>query len=349
LKMKKRKSLYFPVVMAIILFFGLLTLVESSAWARAGAGGSYGSRGSRSYSAPSTPSSPSPSRPYSGPGSVPGAGSYPGAGNRPSSGWFSGSPFLQGLAGGVAGGFLGNMLFGGGGGHAAGGMGGYGGGGIGLFDIIILGLLLYFGYKFYKRWRLQKEGTSFYGDVVSPRIESPYGTTRDGSLGTSQDSFAAYGDDLERGLDQIRRIDPNFNEESFKELVQDLFFRIQAGWMNRSLEGIDNLLTAEMSEFFKNEFEAMKQKGRINRLENIAVRKVEISEAWQETGKDYVTVFFTANLLDYTVDDKTGQVVEGDKLNPVKFQEFWTFCRDIGSSRWQLSAINQVGEPVTRH
>ena len=79
------------------------------------------------------------------------------------------------------------------------------------------------------------------------------------------------------------------------------------------------------------------------------MRKVEISEAWQETGKDYVTVFFTANLLDYTVDDKTGQVVEGDKLNPVKFQEFWTFCRDVGGSRWQLSAINQVGESVTRH
>ena len=97
-------------------------------------------------------------------------------------GSFSRSPFLQGLAGGVAGGFLGSMLFGGSGGHAAGPMGGSGGGGIGLFDIIILGLLLYFGYKFYKRWRLQKEGTSFYGDVVSPRIESPYGTTRDSSL-----------------------------------------------------------------------------------------------------------------------------------------------------------------------
>jgi predicted lipid-binding transport protein (Tim44 family) len=62
-----------------------------------------------------------------------------------------------------------------------------------------------------------------------------------------------------------------------------------------------------------------------------------------------VTVFFTANLLDYTVDDKTGQVVAGDKLNPLKFQEFWTFCRDVGTSRWQLSAINQPGESPTRH
>ena len=232
-------------------------------------------------------------------------------------------------------------------------MGTGGGGGIGLFDIIILALLGYFGFKFYRRWRQQKEATqSFYGDVVSPRAESSYAGAphSDPYFPTPQGASLGPSDELEGGLEQIRRIDPNFNEESFKELVQDLFFRIQAGWMNRSMEGIESLLTVEMTEFFKSEFDKMRQQGRINRLENIAVRKVELAEAWQETGKDYVTVFFTANLLDYTVDDKTAQVVLGDKLNPVKFQEFWTFCRDVGGgSRWQLAAINQPGESLTRH
>jgi predicted lipid-binding transport protein (Tim44 family) len=252
------------------------------------------------------------------------------------------------MAGGLAGGLLGSMLFGGSG-HAS-PMGGGGGGGIGLFDIIILGLLAYFGFKFYRRWQQQRATTSFYGDAAPPRAEIPYGATQaDPYPGRPQELSGGYDNDLERGLDQIRRMDPSFNEEAFKELVQDLFFRIQAGWMNRSLEGIEGMFTAEMAEYFQREFAKMKQQGRINRLENIAVRKVEISEAWQETGKDYVTVLFTANLLDFTVDDKTGQVVAGDKLNPSKFQEFWTFCRDVGQSQWQLSAINQPGEPATRH
>ena len=344
--MNQRMSPHFAVVVMIFVLFLSSTMLESNAWARAGGGVSSGSRGGRSYSTPSMPSSPSPSSPGSGYG-APGSGGYPGSANQPSSGSFSRSPFLQGLAGGVAGGFLGNMLFGGRGGAAAGPGGSGGGGGIGLFDIIILALLGYFGWKFYKRWRMQQKGTtSFYGDVVSPRSEIPYGAASGGSY---QNPAGSYDDDLERGLDQIRRIDPSFNEESFKELMQDMFFRIQAGWMNRSLEGIENMLTAEMSGIFQSEFAKMKQQGRSNRLENIAVRKVEISEAWQEAGKDYATVLFTANLLDYTVDDKTGQVVEGDKLNPVKFQEFWTFCRDIGGSRWQLSAINQMEEPTARH
>jgi predicted lipid-binding transport protein (Tim44 family) len=146
----------------------------------------------------------------------------------------------------------------------------------------------------------------------------------------------------------MEQSDPSFSEEALKETFQDLFFRVQVAWMNRSIEGGQDIVTDEMAEFFRTEFDAMKSKGRINRLENIAIRKVEPSEVWQEAGKEYVTVLFTANLLDYTLDEKTGQVVGGDKLNPVKFQEFWTFSRDIGSSQWKLSALNQATELPAR-
>jgi predicted lipid-binding transport protein (Tim44 family) len=86
----------------------------------------------------------------------------------------------------------------------------------------------------------------------------------------------------------------------------------------------------------------MKQKKRINRLENIAVRTVDITEVWQEAGKDFITVRYYANLLDYTVDEDSGQVVSGSKTEPVKFEEYWTFTRPVGNNPWQLSAINQV-------
>jgi predicted lipid-binding transport protein (Tim44 family) len=55
-------------------------------------------------------------------------------------------------------------------------------------------------------------------------------------------------------------------------------------------------------------------------------------------------VLFTANLLDYAVDEVTGEVLSGSTSSPVKFQEFWTFSRNHGSSQWQLSGINQTDE-----
>ena len=86
----------------------------------------------------------------------------------------------------------------------------------------------------------------------------------------------------------------------------------------------------------------LKRKKQVNRLENIAVRTVEITEAWQEAGKDFITVRFCANLLDYTVEEATGQVLSGSKTDPVKFDEYWTFTRPVGNNPWQLSAINQA-------
>lgn len=254
---------------------------------------------------------------------------------------------LQGIAGGMAGGLLGSMLFGGTG-HAA-SRGGMGGSGIGLFEILILCLLAYLGYRFYISRRSRAAGAGLFGN--STNFEGNPGVGSGGFGGESQEGHGAYsfGGEVEKGFQQIRSSDPGFNEERLKEELQDLFFSIQAAWTKRSLKGIEEKITSEMSEFFTSEFESMKGRGIINRLENIAARKVEPTEVWQEIDKDYVTALFTASLLDYTVDEKTGTLISGDKINPVKFMEFWTFCRETGTRQWKLSAVNQLKETTDRN
>jgi len=311
------------LMLSTILFLAVSQTLELPAWARAGGGFSSGSRGSRSFSSPSMPSRMSQS--FS-----PGMSPYQGFGYRGSP-----SPFWSGLAGGIAGGFIGNLLFGG---RAFGGPMGYGyGGGPGLLDVLIIGALIYFLYRFFTSRRGRP--SMYHEEVESyPR----YGRAYDDG-GQPADTPPLI--EVERGLEEIRRADPSFTTENFLETAEDLFFRIQAAWMNRSLDGVKNLLTIEMRDYFSGEFERMKQQHIINRLENIAVRKVEPAEVWQESGRDFITVLFTANLLDYTVDDNTGEVMEGDKLNPVKFQEFWTFSRGVGAGQWQLAGINQLNQP----
>lgn len=256
------------------------------------------------------------------------------------------SPFLQGMAGGLAGGFLGSLLFGGMG-HASGEA--PGGGGLGFLDMIILGLLLYFLWRFIKRRRSPAGPSGHNGHGGDGSTLGDYGSAQAGSPYPAAGAYGAGSQDaIRRGFEQIFRTDPSFDANALRDLVQDIFFQVQAGWMNRSLEGILELVTPEMARSFAEEFDEMKRAGRTNRLENIAVRRVEPAEVWQEAGKDYITVLFTANLLDYTTDDASGEVVEGDRLNPVKFEEYWTFCRDIGSPHWQLSAIEQAHEPAQR-
>lgn len=95
----------------------------------------------------------------------------------------------------------------------------------------------------------------------------------------------------------------------------------------------------QLLEEYEQHFKDLKQQGRLNRLENIAVRNVELTAAGVQDREMFVTVRFTANLLDYTVDEKSGEIVKGDSENSVKFDEAWTFAAPAGSREWKLEGI----------
>ena len=250
--------------------------------------------------------------------------------------------FGGGLLGGLAGGMLFRSLFGGPAAQSGttGTAGATGGGGIGMMDILLLAGIAYLIYWYIKKKRREAEATAGYyqssGNVeLPPQPQYPplYDQPQAAALGSDQD--------LERGLANIRQYDPYFDEAKFQEWGTDTFFKIQGAWANRDMATVRTLLTDEMYRIFQGDAEALKAQKKINRLENIAVRSVDITEAWQESGSDFITVRVFANLLDYNVDETTGQVVEGSKTDPVKFEEYWTFTRSVGNNPWKLSAINQ--------
>ena len=321
---------YARVLGIVLILLGIFAAaVPDEALARAGGSRSFGSRGSRTFSSPSrTYSTPAPS---TAPSARPLGSSSPAPLGQP-------SPLgglWRGMAGGLLGGMLGGLLFSGLG-HA-GGLGAGGGMGFGLLDMLLLGGIAYGIFWMIRRNRAQAapagayHGTGMREDRVSPG----------GGVATLEPQLGG-AEDRSRGIGHIRQMDPAFSEGAFADWCTDAFFRIQAAWMRRDVEGLRPLLTDEMAASFRQEIEASRAKGQINRLENVTVRSVEIAEAWQEQGQDFVTVRFLANLLDYTVDEGSGAVVAGSASEPVKFEEFWTWVRPVGPNAWRLSAIHQA-------
>ncbi len=310
-----RKNWKTGVTLFIFLFF-FIGIMELDAFARAGGGMSSGSRGSRSFSSPSRPySAPTPSQPMT-----------PQLPQQQPSMWRS-------LAMGVAGGFLGSLLFSGLS-HGM-GSGGFGGSGIGLFEIILIGGLLYVLYM-----RIQRRKEAAYTAGYSYQTgASPSTGQQTGFADSSRDQGYAEGD-TQTGLRHIRQMDASFDEARFSDLCMDNFFKIQGAWINRDMTVVRNILTEEMFGILQRDGDKLKAEKKINKLDNIAVRSVEITEAWQEGGMDFITVRFLASLLDYTVSE-SGDVLSGSKTEPVKFEEYWTFTRPVGNNNWQLSAINQ--------
>jgi predicted lipid-binding transport protein (Tim44 family) len=146
---------------------------------------------------------------------------------------------------------------------------------------------------------------------------------------------------LDGGIGSARRVDPNFDPGRFGETVSHLFLKLQAAWTARDAERAAEVLTPELAAVFQSDCDRMRAEGRINHLEQIAVRAVEVTEAWQEQGQDYVTVRLQASLIDYITDEHDSRMLDGSQAEPVRLDEFWTFVRPVGPNRWKLSAIEQ--------
>lgn len=318
--MKRTVALTALVVMVLA---PLLWTVD--AWARAGGGSSGGSRGSRSFSSPSPAS---PSRPTSPPSSL----QQP-APQRP--GW-------GGMLGGLlAGGLIGSLLFG--------GLGSGLFGGIGLLELLVIGGLIWFAMSYMRRQHSAAPpgyassgsfGDSFGGGYGSGSGAPGWQPGGASASAATVEAPASRGE-IERGLGFIRQMDAGFDPARFTEAAEDIFFKVQAGWMARDMGAAAPVLTEEMRAILQRDCDRLRAEGKINRLENIAVRSVEITEAWQERGDDYITVRFLASLLDYTTDESGARVLEGSRTEPVKFEEYWTFLRPVGPNPWRLSAIQQ--------
>lgn len=232
--------------------------------------------------------------------------------------------FMKGLAGGLLGGAIGAMLFG----------SLMGGEGMGILPILIFAGL---GFYLFRRFSRSRQSA----------LAGPGNASRTGPAGFDPGNTAPVADSpqtLAQGLDEIRRTDAAFDPAAFMEKASDCFFQVQAGWMRRDLDSYRGLLGDQLASEYEVEFARMREKGIINKLESIAIRKVDMVAAGSTGTEDFVTVLFQANLLDYTEDENTGEVVDGSKSQPVKFEEEWTFARPAGTNNWKLEGIEVVKE-----
>jgi len=243
---------------------------------------------------------------------------------------------LRNVAGGMAGGFLGSMLFSSLG-SAVGESGASegGSGGVGMLEILLMAGLGYFVFRW---WKSRQQVAPAYAGTNAYRST---GSFNNQLIGSSRQML-----DIDNGGIDTKKFLAFSKEAIDQDLASDIFFKVQGAWTRRDVNSMDELVTDQMREIFVTEIAELKQRKEINRLENIAVRRVEVGDSWSEDGLTFAKVRFTANLLDYTVNEASGAVVGGSVSAPVKFEEDWIFVQSHRSNSanegWRLAGIEQV-------
>ena len=311
------------LALAVLTLAALLALQAGDALARAGGGGS---RGSRSSSAPARPAPMSPSNPSSPSRSLSSPTSPTSTPQPARGGWFGG--MMGGLAGFALGGLLGSMLFGGFG-HGF-------GGGIGLLEIILIGGGLFLLFRFMSARRAAQPA---YATAGAPYAGGGY--AGGGVQDVTVPEPSAVASDLDRGLAHIRSMDSTFDPGVVSDAARGLFGDVQRALTARDMSPVSARVTSRMYTELTSQCDRLRAARQSNRMEGINVRRSEVTEAWQESGQDFVTVYLAGSLVDYTVDDTTGALVDGAKT-PQEFEEFWTFTRPVGPNPWRLSAIQSA-------
>lgn len=325
-----------------------LALAPALAEARVGGGRSSGSRGSQTYSPPAaTQTAPNQARPVERSMTEPGRNAAaPAQAQRPfgqaagaaTGGFFSRSPFMAGLMGGLIGVGLGGLLFGNG---LFGGISGFAG---------FLGLLLQIALIAGLVWLLVRLVRGSRGGAPRPAMAGagtgatpPYGMARTGhgpaaagggglGLGGARGAAAASS-----GLARVQLDKADF--DAFERNLAET----QAAWTRGDLPALQRLATPEMVQYFADDLAEHASRGVKNEVREVKLEQGDLSEAWRENGRDYATVAMRFSMIDVTRRLSDGAVVEGDPNRRTEAVEIWTFVRAGGGGTWLLSAIQQTG------
>ena len=317
---KRPSAIIKTLVVAAALAMPVAIAVSSAADARVGGGGS---RGSRTWSAPpTTRTAPNAAQPMQRSITQPGA-TNPAAGAAASRGGFFNRPGM-GMLGGLAAGFLGaglfGMLFGGG---LFSGLGSLSS----IFGLVIQLALIYFVVRLAMSWWQRRNASAYASASAAP------GPALAPDQGTLANARSGFGFGLGGGSnDAPLEIKPD-DYDAFERLLGEG----NDAWSNQDIARLHTLATPEMGSYFTQDLNANKERGVVNTVSSVKLLQGDLAEAWREGQTDYATVALRYALIDKTVEQATGKIVEGSDT-PTEVTDVWTFTRRPGSG-WEVSAI----------
>ena len=129
---------------------------------------------------------------------------------------------------------------------------------------------------------------------------------------------------------QIRQEDPLFSAENFMAWSREVFIKLQNAWMDRKWDDIRPLESNELFEQHKGQLQYLIDHKQINMMEKICVRHTHLNSYRRDGDKEIIVMTLKAAMRDYTIEEESKKVVQGNPNEDIYMVYTLTFMRKAG-------------------
>ena len=134
-----------------------------------------------------------------------------------------------------------------------------------------------------------------------------------------------------RPMSEYLELDPEFDEERIRTLMANLYVQMQETWQKKDISPLRPYMTDKFFAQMDGQLDQFRKAGRTDYTERIAVLNTGLVGWRQSAGMDYVTVSLSSRIVSYVLDDRTGELISGDRKRE-KFMEYEIeLCRKSGT------------------
>lgn len=146
-----------------------------------------------------------------------------------------------------------------------------------------------------------------------------------------------------RSIGLFNKVDPYFNQETFKAKMGEWYVNMQHAWTAKDMEPVRSIFDDKLYSQFDNQLDSMRRRGQTNYVDDIVVRGVKYEGWYKEGDKHYLSLRILTTIVDYTKDDTTGRLISGSETDKKLMTYRWVLSRSadaVSESENHMSTVN---------
>ncbi|MGG7098778.1 Tim44 domain-containing protein [Clostridium sardiniense] len=145
-------------------------------------------------------------------------------------------------------------------------------------------------------------------------------------------------------IKEFKKYDLGWEYNDISNDITTAFYLVQEAWTKRNQDIAREYMSKKLYTLHKTKTEWMKVREEKNILKDVELLEVIPIGALNSKDKfeDMIWVNIKCSMVDYTINEKTNSIIDGNKSKHKRYEQFWRFKRD--EKHWVLDEIKWPNE-----